>query len=102
MFYNCLSVLIRTFIHNSLDTRISHRIRIRMAIVSIDRHKLSENGAGGSGGRLYNVCNTSFNLDTEYLERSNVLSSAQTAAQAKTAQGQVGKFHVVVVVVVVT
>ena len=64
-------------------------------------HKLSENGAGGSGGRLYNVYNASFNLDTEYLERSNVLSSAQTAP-AKTAQGQVGKFHVVAVVVVVT
>ena len=52
-------------------------------------HKLSENGAGGSGGRLYNVYNASFNLDTEYLERSNVLSSAQTAP-AKTAQGQAG------------
>ena len=72
--------------HLYLDTRIGHNGH------DVDRHKLSENGAGD--GRLFNA---PVNLDTEYLERSNVLSSAQTAP-AKTAQGQVGKFHVVVAV----
>ena len=73
--------------HLYLDTRIGHNGH------NVDRHKLSENGAGNV--RLFNA---PVNLDTEYLERSNVhvLSSAQTAP-AKTAQGQVGKFHVVVV-----
>ena len=73
--------------HLYLDTRIGHNGH------DVDRHKLSENGAGDV--RLFNA---PVNLDTEYLQRSNVLSSAQTAP-AKTAQGQVGKFHVVMAVV---
>ena len=64
--------------HLYLDTRIGHNGH------DVDRHKLSENGAGD--GRLFNA---PVNLDTEYLERSNVLSSAQSSKNCSGSGGKI-------------
>ena len=65
--------------HLYLDTRIGHNGH------DVDRHKLSENGAGDV--RLFNA---PVNLDTEYLQRSNnVLSSAQSSKNCSGSGGKI-------------
>ena len=64
--------------HLYLDTRIGHNGH------DVDRHKLSENDAGD--GRLFNA---PVNLDTEYLERSNVLCSAQSSKNCSGSGGKI-------------